>query len=41
MTLVFTDENKDTLRKYEKIWNQIKDIIRSVTNNSDIMMKTV
>ena len=29
--LVSTDESKGTLKKYEKLWNQI----RSITNNSD------
>ena len=34
-TLVPTDENKDTLKKYEEMWSKIRDLIRSVTNNSD------
>ena len=29
--LVSTDESKDTLKKYEKLWNKI----RSITNDSD------
>ena len=33
--LVTTDESKDTLKKYEELWNKIRDLIRSVTNNSD------
>ena len=35
LTLVPTDENKDTLKKYEEPWNKIRDLIRSITNNSD------
>ena len=34
MTLVSTDESKDTLRKYEELWKEIRDLIRSITNNS-------
>ena len=29
-----TDESKDTLKKYEELWNKIR-YIRSITNNSD------
>ena len=32
LTLVPTDEIKDTWKKYEEKWNKIKDLIRSVTN---------
>ena len=35
MTLVPTDESKDTLKKNEELWNKIRDLIRSKTNNSD------
>ena len=35
MALVFTDERKDTLKKYEKSCCKIKDLIRSITNNLD------
>ena len=35
LTLVPTDENKDTLKKYKELWNKIKDLIRSTSNNSD------
>ena len=31
--LVPTDENKDTLKKYEEVWNKIRDYSRSKTNN--------
>ena len=29
---IFTDKNKDTLKKVTKLWDKIKDLIRSVTN---------
>ena len=35
MTLVPTDENKDKLKRNERIWRKIKDFIRSKDNNSD------
>ena len=35
MTQVPTDERKNTLKKFEELWNKIRDLIRSVTNNSD------
>ena len=34
-TLVPIDERKDTLKKFEEIWNKIRDLIRVVTNNSN------
>ena len=34
-TLVSTDESKDTLKKYDELWNKIRDLIGSVTNNSN------
>ena len=34
MTLVSTDESKDTLKKYDELWNKIRDLIGSITNNS-------
>lgn len=34
LTLVSTDESKETLEKYEELWHKIRDIIRSITNNS-------
>ena len=33
--LVPTNECKDTPKKYEELWNKIRDLIRSITNNSD------
>ena len=35
MTLDPTDVNKETLKKYEELWSKIRDLIRSITNNSD------
>ena len=35
LTLVSTDESKFTLKKYEKLWNYIRYLIRSITNNSE------
>ena len=34
MILVSTHESKDTVKKYEKLWNRIRDFIRPVTKNS-------
>ena len=34
MALVPTNENKDKLKKYEELWNKIRDLIISVTNNT-------
>ena len=33
--LVPTDESKDILQKYDELWTKVKDLIRSITNNSD------
>ena len=35
LTLVPTKQSKDTLKRYEELWNKIRDIIRSITNNLD------
>ena len=35
LTIVPTDESKDTLKKYEEIWTKRRDLIRSKPNNSD------
>ena len=35
LTLVLTNESKEKIKKYEKLWNKIRDFIRSVTKNSD------
>ena len=34
LKLVLTDEGKDILKKYEKLWTKIGDLIRSKTNDS-------
>ena len=33
--LVPTDESKDTLKKYKEMWSKVRDLIRSITNNSE------
>ena len=35
LTLVLTDESKNTLKKYEELWNKIRDLIWSTTSNSE------
>ena len=35
LTLVPTDESKDTLKEYQELWDQIRDLTRSITNYSD------
>ena len=35
LTLVSTNESKETIKKYEELWSKIRDLIRSVTKNSD------
>ena len=32
--LVLTNESKDTRYKFEELWDKIKNLIRSITNNS-------
>ena len=32
LTLVSTNENKDTLKRYEELWSKIRDLIISITN---------
>ena len=34
LTLVSTDKNKDTLKKYSELWDKIKHLIKSTTNTS-------
>ena len=36
LTLVSTDESKDTLKKCEQLWDKIRKIIRSIANNLNI-----
>ena len=35
LTLVSTNESKEILKKYEKLWTKKGDHIRTITNNSD------
>ena len=35
LTLVRTNESKEIIKKYEELWSKIRDLIRSVTENSD------
>ena len=35
MALILTDESKVTLRKYEELWNETRDLTRSKINNAD------
>ena len=32
---VSTNESKEKIKKYEELWSKIKDVIRSMTKNSD------
>ena len=35
LILVPTNESKEIIKKYQELWSKIKDLIRSVTKNSD------
>ena len=35
LILVSTNENKEKIKKCEELWNKIRDLIRSMTKNSD------
>ena len=35
LMLVPTNESKEKIKKYEELWSKIRDLIRSVTKNSD------
>ena len=35
LTLVCTNESKEKIKKYEEIWDKIRDLIRSVNKKSD------
>ena len=35
LTLVPTNESKEIIKKYEELWSKIRDLIRSITKNSD------
>ena len=34
LTLVPTNENKEKIKKYEELWNKIRDFIRWISKNS-------
>ena len=35
LTLVPTNKSKEIIKKYEELWSKIRDLIRSITKNSD------
>ena len=35
LTLVSTNESKEKTKKYEELWSRNRDLIRSITKNSD------
>ena len=35
LTLGPTNESKEKIKKYEELWSKIRDLIRSITKNSD------
>ena len=35
LTLIPTNESKEKTKKYEELWSKIRDLIRSITKNSD------
>ena len=35
LKLVPTNERKEKIKKYEELWSKIRDLIRSITKNSD------
>ena len=35
LTLVSTNESEEKIKKYEELWSEIRDLIRSITKNSD------
>ena len=35
MTLVPTNESKEKIKKYEELWSKTRDLIGSITKNSD------
>ena len=40
-TPVFTDESKAILKKHEELWNKIRDLLRSIANNSNEYNKVI
>ena len=35
LTLVSTNESEEKIKKYEELWSKIRDLIKSITKNSD------
>ena len=35
LTLVATNKSKEKIKKYEELWSKIKDLVTSITENSD------
>ena len=35
LALVPTNESKEKIKKYEELWSKVRDLIRSITRNSD------
>ena len=35
LTLIPANESKEKIKKYEELWSKIRDLIRSITKNSD------
>ena len=35
LTLVLNNESKEKIKRYDKLWSKIIDLIRSITTNSD------
>ena len=35
LTLGPTNESKEKIKKYEELWSKIRDLVRSITKNSD------
>ena len=35
LTVVPTNESKEIIKKYEELWSKFRDLIRSITKNSD------
>ena len=35
LILVLTNESKEIIKRHEELWSKIRDLIRSITKNSD------
>ena len=38
LTLVPTNGSKEKIKKYEKLWSKSRDLFKSITKNSDVMI---